>query len=65
MTVSIMDQRPQTADLADPLYYLKNMDTVVSWVAEHHRDLLAGDERFMLQSYFALSTGARALLARM
>lgn len=55
----------QTAELDDPLYYLKNMDTLVSWVAEHHGELLTGDERRVLGHFCQLPTAARALLARM
>ncbi len=65
MTTESKGQRPQTADLEDPLYYLKNMDTVVSWVADHHADLLTTDELAQLGSFFALSTAARGLLTRM
>lgn len=65
MTSPSTVQRPRTADLGDPLYYLKNMDTLVSWVAEHHGDLLTAGERAVLGQFFRLSTGARALLARM
>ncbi|MEQ9547185.1 MAG: VRR-NUC domain-containing protein [Marinobacter sp.] len=65
MTTQPRGQRPKTADLEDPLYYLRNMDTVVSWVADHHWDLLTADERSRLGNFFALSTAARGLLARM
>ncbi|AZT82091.1 VRR-NUC domain-containing protein [Marinobacter sp. NP-4(2019)] len=65
MTTQSRGQRPQTADLEDPLYYLKNMDTVVSWVADHHADLLTTDELARLGRFFALSTAARGLLTRM
>lgn len=58
-------ERPQVAPLEDPLYYLRNVDTVVRWVAEHHSDLLNEAERNQLVSYHSLSTPARALLARM
>ncbi|MDX1599329.1 MAG: VRR-NUC domain-containing protein, partial [Marinobacter sp.] len=65
MTTQPRGQRPQTADLEDPLYYLRNMDTVVSWVADHHWDLLTADERSRLDNFFVLSTAARGLLTRM
>lgn len=65
MTTQPKGQRPLTADLEDPLYYLKNMDTVVSWVTSHHGDLLTADEQSRLGNFFELSTAARGLLARM
>ena len=54
-----------TADLDDPLYYLKNFETVVSWVAEHHGDLLLEEERKRLDDIRCLSVAARALLVRL
>ena len=65
MTTEFMGQRPQTANLEDPLYYLSNMDTIVSWVADHHADLLTERERIRLAAFANLATGARALLTRM
>ncbi|SFR61986.1 VRR-NUC domain-containing protein [Marinobacter daqiaonensis] len=65
MTDSHPQARPQTADLADPLYYLANMETVVTWVAGHHADLLTQDECDRLAAFGNLSVSARALLTRM
>ncbi|MFL1466835.1 VRR-NUC domain-containing protein [Marinobacter sp. HN1S83] len=65
MTTQPKGQRLQTADLEDPLYYLRNMDTVVSWVTSHHGDLLTADEQSRLGNFFELSTAARGLLTRM
>ena len=65
MTTEFTGQRPQTANLEDPLYYLSNMDTIVSWVADHHADLLTERERIRLAAFASLATGPRALLTRM
>jgi len=65
MTTEFTGQRPQTANLEDPLYYLSNMDTIVSWVADHHADLLTDRERNRLSAFANLGTGPRALLTRM
>lgn len=65
MTIQTIGERPQTANLEDPLYYLKNMDTVVSWVTVHHGDLLTSPERARLAHFAALPTAARGLLTRM
>lgn len=59
------DPRPQAADLADPLYYLQNMETVVNWVRQHHGDLLTPEENRRLAGFVELSVSARALLTRM
>ncbi|GAA3583429.1 VRR-NUC domain-containing protein [Marinobacter xestospongiae] len=59
------EQPPAPADLADPLYYLHNFDTLVAWVREHHDDLLTADERRRLDRLADLSTAARALLVRL
>jgi len=60
-----MHLRPAAADLENPLYYLKNMETVVGWVANHHADLLLELERARLRNFFELRRPARALLTRM
>ena len=54
-----------TADIDDPLYYLKNFETVVNWVADHHGDLLLDEERTRLDEFRCLSLAARALLVRL
>src|SRR5690554_711008 len=65
MTTEFTGQRPQTANLEDPLYYLSNMDTIVSWVADHHADLLTERGRSRLAAFASLGTGPGALLTRM
>ncbi|MBW4935048.1 VRR-NUC domain-containing protein [Marinobacter sp. F4206] len=65
MNTQPQDSRPQTADLDNPLYYLENMETVLRWVATHHRDLLLTTEYARLNAFFDLSRSARALLTRM
>lgn len=57
--------RPDAAPLDDPLYYLRNVDTVVHWVCQHHADLLSPGEKAQLSEYHALPIPGRALLARM
>lgn len=56
---------PGTADLNNPLYYLENMEAVVSWVYRHHPDLLTAEERDRLADFTRLRVPARALLTRM
>ena len=53
------------ASLDDPLYYLKNLQAVVTWVMTHHHDLLDAEELTTLQQLLQLSIPAQALLARM
>lgn len=65
MSKNLSNAKPATADLDNPLYYLGNMETLVAWVVEHHRDLLLPMELARLQAFFALSRPARALLTRM
>lgn len=65
MSTESTSQRPQVANLEDPLYYLSNMDTVVSWVAAHHADLLTEQEQHRLAAFADLDIGPRALLTRM
>ncbi|PAV24931.1 nuclease [Tamilnaduibacter salinus] len=57
--------RPATASLEDPLYYLRNFETVVGWVRSRHGDLLTGEETARLDNLMALSSPARALLVRL
>lgn len=56
---------PRGADLANPLYYLENMETVVGWVLAHHGDLLTLAERRRLDAFRVLPEPARALLTRL
>ena len=60
-----LNNRPSTANLDNPLYYLENMETVVAWVANHHADLLSASENARLSEFFELPRPARALLTRM
>jgi len=57
--------RPSAEPLENPLYYLKNMETVVAWVATHHVDLLLEPERASLRDFFEMPRPSRALLTRM
>jgi len=65
MSKNVRVSLPASADLENPLYYLQNMETVVSWVANHHSDLLLESERACLREFFKLPRAARALLTRM
>src|SRR5690554_381055 len=65
MSKNVWVSLPASADLENPLYYLQNMETVVSWVANHHSDLLLESERACLREFFKLPRAARALLTRM
>lgn len=58
-------QLPRTASLDNPLYYLDNMEMVVRWVRDHHRDLLTGEETARVADFLALPEASRALLTRM
>ncbi|GHB10472.1 VRR-NUC domain-containing protein [Modicisalibacter luteus] len=51
--------------LDDPLYYLKNFKTVLSWVNDRYRDLLNTEEREFIEVFPALPETAQALLVRM
>lgn len=57
--------QPAIADLDDPLYYLRNFDTVVEWVRERHDDLLLPEERARLTTLQTLDTASRGLLVRL
>ncbi|GGC01434.1 Fanconi-associated nuclease [Marinobacterium zhoushanense] len=54
-----------SADLSDPLYYLRNFHTLVAWVRDHHADLLHAWEREQIGQLLALPTPSQALLVRM
>ncbi|MDX1757364.1 MAG: VRR-NUC domain-containing protein [Marinobacter sp.] len=56
---------PAIADLDDPLYYLRNFDTVVDWVHERHGDLLLPRETTRLAAFRTLDTASRGLLVRL
>jgi tetratricopeptide (TPR) repeat protein len=58
-------QPPRTASLDNPLYYLDNMEMVVRWVRDHHRDLLTAEEVLQVADFLELPTASRALLTRM
>ncbi len=51
--------------LDDPLYYLRNLQTVIRWVLEHHHDLLIDEEIASLNQLLSLPEASQALLARM
>jgi hypothetical protein len=54
-----------SASLYDPLYYLKNIDTVLAWVVAHHSDLFSAEERSALKTIMGLNTDSRACLCRL
>lgn len=51
--------------LPNPLYYLENFQRVVSWISEHHDDLLTPPERGFLAAFGKVPEASRALLVRM
>jgi hypothetical protein len=51
--------------LPNPLYYLENFQRVVSWIGEHHDDLLTSPERDFLAAFDRVPEVSRALLVRM
>ncbi|WP_020680194.1 VRR-NUC domain-containing protein [Marinobacterium rhizophilum] len=57
--------RPVTASLDNPRYYLQNFRSVVQWVTTHHADLLTPGEAARLQQFDALPDASQALLVRM
>tara|TARA_A100001391_G_scaffold197792_4_gene178534 strand:+ start:1325 stop:3004 length:1680 start_codon:yes stop_codon:yes gene_type:complete len=60
-----MDSIATPATLDDPLYYLRNFETVLRWVSECHGDLLDDAERAFVDGVVALPEAPRALLTRM
>ncbi|MFC6328933.1 VRR-NUC domain-containing protein, partial [Alloalcanivorax gelatiniphagus] len=60
-----MDSIATPATLDDPLYYLRNFETVLRWVSECHGDLLDDAERAFVDGVAALPEAPRALLTRM
>ncbi|CAB3750037.1 VRR-NUC domain-containing protein [Paraburkholderia humisilvae] len=52
-------------DIPDPLYYLRNFERALGWLAEHYADLLADSEHAFLTSFASLPEASRALLTRM
>jgi len=51
--------------LPNPLYYLDNFQRVVSWISDHHDDLLTPSERDFLAAFVEVPEVSRALLVRM
>ena len=51
--------------LENPFYYLENFQQVLSWVGQHHGDLLDERERAFLDRFPQLPQASRALLVRM
>jgi len=51
--------------LPNPLYYLENFQRVVSWISDHHDDLLTSSERGFLAAFGRMPQASRALLVRM
>ena len=60
-----MDSIAAPATLDDPLYYLRNFETVLRWVSHCHGDLLDDAERAFVAGVAAQPVAARALLTRM
>lgn len=60
-----MENLPAAASLDDPLYYLKNAQTLIKWVRTLHADLLLDGENAQLDALLELSDSAQALLIRM
>ena len=56
---------PVTASLENPLYYLENARTLISWVRQLHADLLTTEEVASLDGFLAAPTDVQALLIRM
>jgi hypothetical protein len=54
-----------SADLTNPLYYLKNAHTLIDWVVNVHQDLLKSDELEQLVAFKSLDEQSQALLIRM
>lgn len=57
--------RPRAAELSDPLYYLRNFQTLINWVVNHHGDLLLDRERQEIEVLLGLAEPSQALLVRM
>lgn len=56
---------PQIASLDNPLYYLENALTVVTWVMTYHGDLLTDTEMARLDQLISLPRTSLALLVRL
>jgi len=52
-------------DTPDPLYYLRNFERALAWLAERYADLLDDAERAFLDDFARLPEASRALLTRM
>lgn len=63
--VATQDTTPAAASLENPLYYLENARTLISWVRRLHADLLTTDELSSLDGLLTAPTEAQALLIRM
>jgi len=51
--------------LEDPLYYLKNFQHVLGWIAARYDDVLSADEHRFIAAFTALPTVSQALWVRM
>ncbi len=60
-----MTQTFTTANLDDPLYYLRNFEWVLNWVVERYGDLLPEPEQAFAEAAMALPEASRGLLVRM
>jgi hypothetical protein len=52
-------------DTPDPLYYLRNFESALAWLAERYADVLADSEHAWLHSFACQPEASRALLVRM
>jgi hypothetical protein len=62
---NIQGNPPVAASLDNPLYYLENARTLISWVRQLHADLLTADELKSLDGLLGAPTDVQALLVRM
>jgi hypothetical protein len=52
-------------DTPDPLYYLRNFERALQWLAQRYGDLLGDAERAFVHGFASLPEASRALLVRM
>ena len=55
----------QPASLEDPLYYLHNLDSVLTWVLSQHRDIFSASELAQIHTILSLEQASRACLYRL
>jgi len=57
--------RPEAGALDNPFYYLENALTVLTWVRDHHGDLLTDGEQDRLRQFLILPRASQGLLVRL